>query len=139
MFFPCETSYAFTAPVAHYQPNPFGLSDMYGNVREYVADCWNPSYWGQDLGTAARVTGSCETAVLRGGGWHDAPTNIRPARRFREDRERRRADQGFRVVAFDQLDCGASDRPETAAAARPISTMRSESSGRKTAEISSST
>ena len=98
MFFPCETGYAFTAPVAHYQANPFGLSDMYGNVREYVADCWNPTYWGQGLGTVARTTGSCDTAVLRGGGWFDAPPNIRPARRFREDRAQRRADQGFRVV-----------------------------------------
>lgn len=98
MFFPCETGYAFTAPVAHYQANPLGLSDMYGNVREYVADCWNPTYWGQGLGTAARNTGSCGTAVLRGGGWYDAPPNIRPARRFREDRTQRRADQGFRVV-----------------------------------------
>ena len=98
MFFPCETGYAFTAPVAHYQPNEFGLYDMYGNVREFVADCWNPSYWGMGLGTAARTDGACETAVLRGGGWYDAPTNIRPSRRFREDRAQRRADQGFRVV-----------------------------------------
>jgi formylglycine-generating enzyme len=98
MFFPCETGYAFTAPVAHYQANQFGLFDMYGNVRELVADCWNPSYWSQGLGTGARNTGACETAVLRGGGWYDAPPNIRPARRFREDRAQRRADQGFRVV-----------------------------------------
>ncbi|MGE0668159.1 MAG: formylglycine-generating enzyme family protein [Sphingomonadales bacterium] len=98
MFFPCETGYAFTAPVAHYQANPFGLSDMYGNVREFVADCWATSYWGKGLGTAARTDGACETAVLRGGGWYDAPSNIRPSRRFREDRAQRRADQGFRVV-----------------------------------------
>ena len=98
MFFPCETGYAFTAPVAHYQANEFGLFDMYGNAREIVADCWNPTYWGAPLGTAARTTGSCETAVTRGGGWYDAPPNIRPARRFREDRAQRRADQGFRVV-----------------------------------------
>lgn len=98
MFFPCETGYAFTAPVAHYQASSLGLFDMYGNVREYVADCWNPTYWGKKLGTTARTTGSCETAVLRGGGWFDAPPNIRPARRFREDRVQRRADQGFRVV-----------------------------------------
>lgn len=98
MFFPCETGYAFTAPVAHYQANEFGLFDMYGNAREIVADCWNPNYWGKPLGTAARSTGTCETAVARGGGWYDAPPNIRPARRFREDRAQRRADQGFRVV-----------------------------------------
>lgn len=98
MFFPCETGYAFTAPVAHYQANAFGLFDMYGNVREFVADCWNPTYLSEGPGTTARSTGSCGTAVLRGGGWYDAPPNIRPARRFREDRAKRRADQGFRVV-----------------------------------------
>jgi sulfatase modifying factor 1 len=98
MFFPCETGYAFTAPAAHYQANEFGLFDMYGNAREIVADCWNPNYWGKALGTAARTTGTCETAVMRGGGWYDAPSNIRPARRFREDRAQRRAGQGFRVV-----------------------------------------
>lgn len=98
MFFPCETGYAFTAPVAHYRANAFGLFDMYGNVREVVADCWNPTYLDHGPGTVARTTGACGTAVLRGGGWYDAPPNIRPARRFREDRARRRADQGFRVV-----------------------------------------
>ncbi|MEN3973615.1 SUMF1/EgtB/PvdO family nonheme iron enzyme [Emcibacter sp. SYSU 3D8] len=98
MFFPCETGYAFTAPVAHYQANGFGLFDVYGNVREVVADCWNPNYWGKGIGTKAQRSGASDTAVLRGGGWYDAPSNIRPARRFRADRSLRRADQGFRVA-----------------------------------------
>jgi formylglycine-generating enzyme required for sulfatase activity len=98
MFFPCETGYAFTAPVAHYQANGFGLFDLYGNVREYVGDCWSPTYLDRGPSTAARTDGDCQTAVLRGGGWFDAPSNIRPSRRFRESRDLRRADQGFRVV-----------------------------------------
>ncbi|MEN3950398.1 SUMF1/EgtB/PvdO family nonheme iron enzyme [Iodidimonas sp. SYSU 1G8] len=98
MFFPCQTGYVYTAPVAHYQANPMGVFDLYGNVREIVADCWTPSYWGKELGSAARTVDACETMVARGGGWFDAPPNVRPARRFREDLGQRRADQGFRIA-----------------------------------------
>jgi formylglycine-generating enzyme required for sulfatase activity len=96
--FPCDTGYAFTAPVAHFQVGPAGLYDMFGNARELVADCWNPNYWGKGLGSDARTTGSCSSAVWRGGGWADAPTNVRPARRFHDERTQRRADQGFRIA-----------------------------------------
>ncbi|MBI1180615.1 MAG: SUMF1/EgtB/PvdO family nonheme iron enzyme [Alphaproteobacteria bacterium] len=98
LVFPCDSGFAFTAPVGRFQPNEFGLYDMYGNARELVADCWNPTYWGQGLGAEARMTGSCGLQVLRGGGWDDAPANVRPARRFHDERTERRADQGFRVA-----------------------------------------
>jgi formylglycine-generating enzyme required for sulfatase activity len=36
-----------TQPVASYQPNPFGLYDMQGNVREFVNDWWSVSEYKQ--------------------------------------------------------------------------------------------
>ena len=58
-----------TAEVGRYQPNSFGLYDMYGNVSEWAEDCWNDSYAGAPSDGRARRQGNCSQRVVRGGSW----------------------------------------------------------------------
>lgn len=88
-------SWKNTSPVGSFPPNPFGLSDMQGNVLQWVQDCFAPSYAGLPSdGTANEAlvkfeltgdlsilngTDSCSYRMLRGGSWGDPPTQIRSA------------------------------------------------------------
>lgn len=63
-----------TAPVASYKPNPFGLYDMNGNVREWLQDCYHDSYRNAPSDGSARVDDcNTEEQVLRGGAWFSFP------------------------------------------------------------------
>ena len=57
-------------PVGSFRPNPFGLFDMIGNVREWTADCWNRTYDGAPADGRAWQQGDCEKRVTRGGSFH---------------------------------------------------------------------
>ena len=70
-----------TAEVGSYQPDVFGLYDMYGNVREWVQDCWNENYEGAPSDGSGWESGDCSVRVLRGGHWHSKPKNLRSSDR----------------------------------------------------------
>ena len=98
---PCEDGFLETAPVGSFQPNPFGLYDMHGNVLEWVADCWHENYenapkdqrvWGEEDG------GDCALAVLRGGSWFNSVRIPRSAHRGEGPRETRDGAIGFRIA-----------------------------------------
>ena len=72
-----------TAPVGSFKANVFGLHDMHGNAREWVADCWNDSYAGAPSDGSAWESGNCGRRVLRGGTWYDDPRYLRAASRVR--------------------------------------------------------
>lgn len=61
-----------TRPVGQRAPNAWGLFDVYGNVWEWVADCWLPDYDGAPLDARPRLAGECGDRVVRGGGWNSA-------------------------------------------------------------------
>ena len=77
----CSDAYAYTAPVASFKPNPFGLYDMLGNVSEWVEDCWYEDYHGAPSDGSARACPKSPFGVVRGGSWNDSPAAIRSAHR----------------------------------------------------------
>ena len=76
-------------PPGAYAPNAFGLEDMHGNVCEWVADAWRPSY---DAAPDARAR------VVRGGAWDYMPRLLRSAWRDSAPADARRDNLGFRVA-----------------------------------------
>jgi formylglycine-generating enzyme required for sulfatase activity len=95
----CEDGAAENAPVGKYKPNPFGLHDMHGNLREWVEDCHQLGYKGApEDGSVRAHEGECEKRVVRGGGWMDGPATARSAYRYSEQENFRNYQVGFRVV-----------------------------------------
>jgi sulfatase modifying factor 1 len=93
----CSDGYAFTSPVGNFQPNPFGLYDMLGNVWEWTQDCYNQSYQGAPTDGSAWQSGDCSQRVRRGGGFEDDPRLVRSAGR-RSIPSVRKFNLGFRVA-----------------------------------------
>lgn len=68
-----------TLPVKSFEPNPWGLYQVHGNVYEWMEDCWNDNYSGAPADGSARTTGDCNRRVLRGGSWDNYPWDLRAA------------------------------------------------------------
>jgi formylglycine-generating enzyme required for sulfatase activity len=95
---PKATARRRTVPIDAGEPNPFGLLHVHGNVREWVADCWNESLAGVPRDASPRTTGDCSRRVVRGGSWDDEPKDLRSAKRGWELATERRSQIGFRVA-----------------------------------------
>lgn len=86
------------APVASFEPNPFGLFDIGGNVAEWTMDCWHDSYIRAPLNGTAWVNPGCEYRVVRGGYWASSPVQARSAYRMKASPSGRGARIGFRIA-----------------------------------------
>ena len=91
----CGTAAERTYPVAQKEPNPWGLSDMAGNVWEWVWDRYG-DYGPEDTDPLGPEEG--RQRVIRGGGWYSLARDCRSARRGAELPDYRSGDMGFRVA-----------------------------------------
>lgn len=76
-----DDGYEQTAPVGSYPANGFGLHDMAGNVYEWVADSYEPTYYRNAPGKDPPGPAGGARKVIRGGSWINYPTGTRPADR----------------------------------------------------------
>lgn len=89
-----DDGHRVSAPVGSYEPNPWGLCDMHGNVAEWTRTALHP-YPYEDGANGSREEGE---KVVRGGSWHDRPERARSAFRIAYPPYRGVYDVGFRVV-----------------------------------------
>jgi formylglycine-generating enzyme required for sulfatase activity len=90
-----------TVPVKSFQPNPWGLYQVHGNVWQWVEDCWHSTYDADVSAPAdgsAWITGDCKARVLRGGAWDGSPFHLRAAFRNYYFPTGGTATYGFRVA-----------------------------------------
>ena len=86
------------APVSSFEPNPFGLYDIGGNVGEWVTDCWHDTYIRAPADGSAWVNPGCSQRVVRGGFWASSPDQSRSAFRRFAKADFHDARIGFRVA-----------------------------------------
>lgn len=87
-----------TVPVGRRLPNPWGLYDVYGNVWEWVQDCWHDDYAGAPDDSRVWGGGDCSQRVVRGGGWANRVDYLSSAVRGTYEAKFEDPSNGFRVV-----------------------------------------
>lgn len=90
--------HAFTAPVASFAPNAFGLYDMHGNAWEWVADWHGDDYYAISPVDDPQGPATGNVRVRRGGSWHTWAFYARSAFRNWNSPETRYTLLGFRLL-----------------------------------------
>ena len=88
-----------TVPVDSFEPNPWGLFNVHGNVLEWTADCWDAGNQDGPGNENARTNvGNCGQRVIRGGSWDSNSRELRAASRSQAASVNRYHDIGFRLA-----------------------------------------
>ncbi len=77
----CSNKASFTAPVASFDANPWGVYDMLGNAWEWVADCAAPDHATLPADGSMETHGDCNHRLAKGGAFHSRFWLARPATR----------------------------------------------------------
>ncbi len=86
-------------PVGSYPPNALGFHDLHGNIAEWCADLWHPTYDGAPADGSAWLAGAPSgRRILRGGAWDYLPRLLRSSWRDALEETSRRDNVGFRVA-----------------------------------------
>jgi formylglycine-generating enzyme required for sulfatase activity len=87
-----------TMLVDSFEPNPWGLYNVHGNVWEWTEDCWNDTNAGNPGDGRVRTTGDCSRRAVRGGSWFYDPQMLRSAYRYGGYAADRINGRGFRLA-----------------------------------------
>ena len=109
--FACDDGYAFSSPVGRFQPNAFGVYDMIGNAREWVADCFDVDFANKPrdgrplldeatcIAASESILGISEVLyVVKASSFRYAPYGSRVARKGAIQINHRSSNVGFRVA-----------------------------------------
>jgi formylglycine-generating enzyme required for sulfatase activity len=94
----CDDGFVGTAPGGSFQASAFGLYDIEGNVREWVADCANDAHAGRKPDQSARTSGDCSERMIMGSAWHSDDGEPSVVSRRGERRNWLSNTVGFRVA-----------------------------------------
>ncbi len=94
----CTDRFYSAAPVGAFQPNPYGLYDMLGNVLEWCQDRFSNAYYLNSPRDNPQGSLSGAGRVSRGGSWSNSPRRVRAADRQWYWPDRRNDHLGFRLV-----------------------------------------
>ena len=91
-----DGNHSGTVPVDWFQPNPWGLYQVHGNVWEWTGSCYDENYGGAEM----QFAGKNEDGPLagRGGSWLNQPAGVRSALRDRGGPTHSDDDLGFRLA-----------------------------------------
>ena len=93
-----ENAEGETRVVGTRSANKFGLFDMFGNVDEWTADCYNSNYKNAPTNGSTWSEGSCQFGVVRGGSWAKPARFLRSKHRDQVSKEAKDDTLGFRVA-----------------------------------------
>jgi formylglycine-generating enzyme required for sulfatase activity len=96
--FDVDDGYVYTAPVATFTPNGFGLYDMSGNAYEWVADWYRSDFYSRSPPSDPQGPADGRFRGLRGGSWSYYPSRTRLSARGSQRPDDAKANVGFRCA-----------------------------------------